>query len=146
VLAAAVTALAEDGHAIISVSPVLDTAPLVASQRRFANAVALVGSDFGPIEILARLQSLERRFGRRPGRRWGARVLDLDLILWSGGRWRSRNLIIPHSAMTERDFVLRPLLEVAPRWKAPGMLTPRHHLARLTRPRPNHRADAWSGP
>ena len=87
--------------------------------------------------MLARLKAIERAFGRRPGRRWGARVLDLDIILWSGGCWRSKGLVVPHPRYRDRTFVLRPLHDVAPRWRDPLTgLTPRQLEARLTRPRP----------
>ena len=55
--------------------------------RDFANAVALVESGLEPPAMLARLKGIERDFGRRASRRWGPRVLDLDIALWSGGRF-----------------------------------------------------------
>src|SRR3546814_17238504 len=55
--------------------------------RDFANAAALVKSHLGPPELLRKLKKIERKFGRRSVRRWGPRVLDLDIILWSGGAW-----------------------------------------------------------
>ena len=63
--------------------------------------------------MLSMLKAIERDFGRRRGQRWGARVIDLDIILWSGGRWRSPGLIVPHSAYAARDFVLHPLATIA---------------------------------
>jgi len=84
--------------------------------------------------MLARLKAIERAFGRRPGRRWGDRVLDLDIIGWSGGIWASRGLSIPHAAFRERGFVLGPLVEIAPTWRDPvTWLTVRQLLARLDR-------------
>jgi 2-amino-4-hydroxy-6-hydroxymethyldihydropteridine diphosphokinase len=93
--------------------------------RDFANAIALVESDIDPPEMLSCLKSIEREFGRRKGRRWGPRVLDLDVVLWSGGRFRSRKLTIPHPQLAGRSFVLQPLAEVAPRWRV-GPLSVRH--------------------
>jgi 2-amino-4-hydroxy-6-hydroxymethyldihydropteridine diphosphokinase len=83
--------------------------------------------------MLARLKRLEREFGRRPGRRWGSRVLDLDIVLWSGGRFRSRRLKIPHAGLPQRSFVLQPLLAIAPGWRVNGALTVRHLAARWGR-------------
>ena len=100
-------------------SPIVDNAPVGPSQRRFANAVALVESEFDPPAMLARLKAMERAFGRRGGRRWGPRVIDLDIILWSGGAWDSPGLEIPHAAFRVRDFVLAPLAAVAPNWRDP---------------------------
>ena len=65
------------------------------------------------------MKALERAYGRRPGRRWGPRVLDLDIILWSGGAWGERRLTVPHPRFRERDFVLVPLVQVAPGWRDP---------------------------
>ncbi len=114
-IAAALAALGK----LVAVSPVLRTPPLGPSKRRFANAVALVESGESPPVLLDRLKAIERGFGRRRGRNWGARVIDLDIILWSEGVWGERNLTVPHTRFRERDFVLRPLLAVAPDWRDP---------------------------
>jgi 2-amino-4-hydroxy-6-hydroxymethyldihydropteridine diphosphokinase len=122
-----------------AVSPVLRTAAMGPSARAFANAVALVESDEEPPAMLARVKAIERAFGRRPGRRWGARVIDIDLVLWSGGVWAGPGLVVPHPAYRTRDFVLRPLVAVAPGWRDPvGGRTPRQLLALVDRraPRP----------
>ena len=63
--------------------------------------------------MLAQLKQIEREFGRRASRRWGPRVLDLDIALWSGGKFRSRRLTIPHSQLCRRSFVLQPLAVIA---------------------------------
>ena len=104
--------------------------------RDFANAVALVESTLEPPELLRRLKTIEREFGRRRGRRWGPRVLDLDLILWSGGRWRSRRLTVPHPELERRSFVLQPLASMAPNWRVRGNLNARHLAHRLARRAP----------
>jgi 2-amino-4-hydroxy-6-hydroxymethyldihydropteridine diphosphokinase len=104
---------------VIAVSPMLRTAPLGPSKRRFANAVALIESDEDPPALLARLKAIERGFGRRRGRSWGARVIDLDIVLWSEGVWDEPRLTVPHLQFRERDFVLRPLMAVAPDWRDP---------------------------
>jgi 2-amino-4-hydroxy-6-hydroxymethyldihydropteridine diphosphokinase len=115
-------------------SPVIETPPIGPSIRRFANAAAWVESDLDPRQMLARLKKVEREFGRRPGQRWGARVIDLDIVLWSGGVVRSRRLTIPHPAFRERDFVLAPLAAIVPGWRDPATgLTVRQLHARLTR-------------
>ena len=117
-------------------SRVIASAPLGPSIRRFANAAALVESDLSPPAMLARLKAIERAFGRRPGRRWGARVIDLDIALWSGGRVATRALTIPHRELRRRAFVLAPLAEIAPGWRDPASgLTVRQLHARLTRRR-----------
>ena len=119
ILNAAVEALAERGIQIVRVSEVRLTPALGPAGRSFANAAALVSTDLEPLGVLEELQDLERSFGRRGGRRWGPRVLDLDILLWSEGAFEGPGLIIPHPAMRERAFVLDPLAELAPDWRDP---------------------------
>jgi len=104
---------------VVAVSPVVASEPVGPSIRRFANAAVLVESRDEPPALLARLKAIERAFGRRRGQRWSARVIDLDIVLWSRGPWRSVGLTVPHVAFRERDFVLGPLLSVAPNWRDP---------------------------
>ena len=132
----------------LAASPIVASAPLGPSIRRFANAVVTIDSAESPPALLARLKRIERDFGRRRGRRWGARVLDLDIVLWSGGVWRSAGLHVPHSAYRERAFVLAPLAAIAPGWRDPVTgLTQRQALARLTRRRQMLvRSHAGAGP
>jgi 2-amino-4-hydroxy-6-hydroxymethyldihydropteridine diphosphokinase len=119
----------------VAVSPILHTPALGPSKRRFANAAVLIETRESPPELLRRLKAIERDFGRRAGQRWGARVLDLDIILWSEGAWSEPGLTVPHAAFRERDFVLHPLAAIAPGWRDPLTgLSIRQLRARLTRP------------
>ncbi|QIK79847.1 2-amino-4-hydroxy-6-hydroxymethyldihydropteridine diphosphokinase [Sphingomonas piscis] len=104
--------------------------------RDFANAVALVESGAEPSAMLTCLKGIEREFGRRPGKRWGDRVLDLDILAWSGGAFHSSGLSIPHRRLAERPFALEPLASIAPNWPLDGALTARHLAHRLARRRP----------
>ena len=104
---------------VVAVSPVMHSAPVGPSIRRFANAVAVVETRETPPELLVRLKAIECAFGRRRGRRWGARPIDLDIVLWSGGIWSGPGLGIPHAAFRERAFVLGPLASIAPGWRDP---------------------------
>ena len=104
--------------------------------RDFANAVALVESHLEPDCMLERLKRIERDFGRRRGRRWGPRVLDLDIVDWSGGKWRSRELTVPHPAAAGRPFVIAPLASIAPGWRLEGGRTARQLAHRLAGGRP----------
>lgn len=122
-------------------SPVIASAPMGAASRRFANAALVLSSDLTPPALLAALKRMEREFGRRRGQRWGDRVLDCDIVLWSGGRWTSGGwadrLTIPHPAFARRAFVLTPARAIAPGWRDPvtGLTLAQLH-ARLTRRRP----------
>lgn len=104
---------------VIVASPIIETTPLGPSTRRFANAAAIIETDETPPALLRRLKRIERTFGRRRGRRWGARVIDLDIILWSEGVWRDARLTVPHPRFRERGFVLGPLVAIVPGWRDP---------------------------
>jgi len=130
VVAAAIARLDAE-FALFLASPIILNPAVGGAGREFANAVALVESELGPLAMLAAVKAIERDFGRRAGRRWGSRVLDLDLVAWSGGRFASRRLTIPHPRLAGRGFVLGPLAAVAPGWRMIGSLTPRHLAARL---------------
>jgi 2-amino-4-hydroxy-6-hydroxymethyldihydropteridine diphosphokinase len=131
VVEAAIARLDED-FGLFDASPIVLNAAHGGAGRDFANAVAMVESDIGPAQMLGRLKNMEQAFGRRGGRRWGPRVLDLDIVLWSGGRWRSRRLTIPHPQLARRSFVLQPLSAIAPGWRV-GALSIRHLAHRLAR-------------
>ena len=135
VVEAAIARLDRD-FSLFDASPILLNAAHGGAGRDFANAVALVESALGPPEMLRRLKAIERDFGRRGGRRWGARVLDLDIIAWSGGKWRSHRLTVPHPAAARRSFVIGPLATVAPNLRLEGHLTAHHLAHRLARRRP----------
>ena len=138
VLAAALAALGAHGIAVERASAVIRSAPIGPSLRRYANGAVLVASALEPPALLDVLKAIERAFGRsRGGQRWAARVLDLDIVLWSGGAWSSPRLTVPHVAFRLRSFVLGPASDLAPRWRDPLTgLTLRQLKARLTRPRP----------
>lgn len=117
-------------------SAVIATDPLGPAQRRFANAACILDSEYDPPAMLAGLKRLENEFGRRQVRRWGDRVIDCDIVLWSGGRYSSDRLVIPHPEFRKRDFVLVPAGQVAPGWRDPETgFSIRQHITRLTRPR-----------
>ena len=86
-----------------------------------------------PEALLTRCQRIERLAGRRRGRRWGARVLDIDILDWHGVIRRGcSRLILPHPEIAARAFVLEPLREIAPRWHHPlNGLTPVQMLNRV---------------
>lgn len=141
VVRAAIEALGELGT-VEAASPVHRTPAMGPAGRSFANAAAILATRLDPPALLAELKAIERRFGRRPGRRWGPRVLDLDILLWSEGAWGGAGPVIPHPAMRERGFVLVPLAQIAPGWRDPLTgATVRQLLARLARPRPVDRGE-----
>jgi len=91
-------------------------------QPDFVNAAAALLTRLGPQELLAALQDIEDRQGRERGpTRWGPRVLDLDLLVYSGRRIDEPDLVVPHPGIGERNFVLLPLGEIAPDLLIPGL-------------------------
>lgn len=91
-----------------------------ADQPDYCNAAAAVQTRLSPRALLCDLQALEQAHGRRRNRRWGARTLDLDLLLYEGRILREPELTLPHPHLHERAFVLVPLAEIAPEVTVPG--------------------------
>ena len=148
VLRAALARLDRKGVKLEAASRIIASRPLGPSLRRYANAAALVKSRLEPDELLHRLHNIEHKFGRRRrGAPWRARVLDLDIILWSGGAWSSGDITIPHVAFRTRRFVLQPACAIAGDWRDPITGLRLHHLlTRLTRPAPVPIALPCEGP
>lgn len=107
--------LREKGLQITKVSSYIDTDPYgVTDQPRFLNAVCKVKTELLPQQLLKILLDTELEMGRVRLRRWGERIIDLDLIFYGDEIINEPNLIVPHPDMQNRDFVLRPLAEIAP--------------------------------
>jgi 2-amino-4-hydroxy-6-hydroxymethyldihydropteridine diphosphokinase len=124
--------LAQRGVAVEAVSDLYETAAMgAARQPPYLNQVALIFTSLPAPALLRLLKQIESRAGRRGGRPWGARTLDLDIIdykgltiNWSPGtkglpRARVLPLVLPHPQLGRRPFVLKPLLDVAPNWRHP---------------------------
>jgi 2-amino-4-hydroxy-6-hydroxymethyldihydropteridine diphosphokinase len=91
-------------------------------QPDFVNAVAAVLTTFTAPELLTELKAIENRQGRDNDEvRWGPRVIDLDLLAYSGQKIDEPALTVPHPGIGERNFVLLPLGEVAPDLVIPGL-------------------------
>ena len=97
-------------------------------QPDFVNAVAGLETTLAADELLAALHAVERRAGRRRVVRWGPRVLDLDLLTYGEQQIDLPGLRVPHPGIRHRNFVLLPLLSVAPDLEIPG-LPPLRRLA-----------------
>ncbi len=114
---------------IISKSPWYNTKPVgLWRQPIYLNGIISIETYLSPDSLLCFLKQVERYAGRRGGRPWGPRTLDLDILSYKGliRHWdikhriaRSGRLILPHPHLHERPFVLRPLLDVAPEWRHP---------------------------
>ncbi len=90
-------------------------------QPDYVNAVMGIATDLPPIELLRCLQQIENEHGRvRKDQRWGARTLDLDVLLYGDQIIDLADLIVPHTGLADRAFVLYPLFEIAPHILVPG--------------------------
>ena len=115
-LSAARRRLRQKGARILRQSRVIESEPWgVADQPRFLNQVLEVDWGGTPRQLLRAAKSVEREGGRRPTRRWGPRVIDVDIILFGDQCVHEPGLEIPHPRLLERDFVLAPLRELGVR-------------------------------
>ena len=108
---------------LVKYSSFYRSAPLgPGGQPDFINAVALLDSGLEAGRLLAQLQSIENRQGRtRDGQHWGPRTLDLDMLLYGNQVIDEPELTVPHPGIRHRNFVLMPLLELAPDLEIPGL-------------------------
>jgi 2-amino-4-hydroxy-6-hydroxymethyldihydropteridine diphosphokinase len=92
------------------------------ASRPYLNAAAVIETGLPARTLLEHLLEIERRRGRirAPGGRWGARTLDLDILLFGNDVINEEQLTIPHPRLHERLFALRPLAEIAPEMIVPA--------------------------
>ena len=86
----------------------------VKDQPRFINMAIEVETGLDPKELLKIIKNVERELGRKKSSKWGPRIIDLDILLFEDLILKEDDLEIPHPSMHERDFVLKPLCEIAP--------------------------------
>ena len=99
----------------VRASSLRETEPVgVTDQPKFLNAAAELATDLPPRELLERLLEIERELGRDRAteRRWGPRVIDLDLLLFGQEAIDEPGLMVPHPRLADRRFVLEPLCEL----------------------------------
>lgn len=106
---------------VTKLSPLYESAPVgVTDQPAFHNAVCLARTSLEPLQLLDFLKEIEHAAGRRPGRRWGPRLLDLDILFFGDRVIEWGRLTVPHPRIRERGFVLRPLADLDPTRRLPG--------------------------
>ncbi len=85
------------------------------NQPDYINAVAILSVKLSPIKLLHKLQDIETERGRnRRGKRWQARTIDLDILMYGDKQLQTRQLTLPHPELYKRMFVLQPLYECVP--------------------------------
>jgi len=101
---------------IVKASSLYESEPLGNAKTWFVNSVLEIETEFEPEELLKRTKAIEAAMGRKrvKGKRWGSRIIDLDLLLFDNQTVNKRNLKLPHPEMQKRRFVLLPLSELAP--------------------------------
>lgn len=99
---------------IIKESSLYESEPLGESKEWYVNGTIEIETEFKPEMLLKKCKNIERAMGRKKVRkRWGARIIDLDILLYDTLKVEKKNLKIPHPELHKRKFVLIPLSEIA---------------------------------
>ncbi len=129
---------------IVRCSSIYETPPWgELEQSAFLNAVCEARTALAPRALLDRVKRLERALGRVATRRWGPRVIDIDILLYNQLELHSPELVIPHSYLHQRAFVLLPLRELAPALRHPVLGSTVAELAAAVDDTGIKRLDAW---
>lgn len=119
---------------VTAASSLYVTEPLgYTDQPEFVNAVVEISTALAPQGLLELCSSVEQTLGRVRTIRWGPRVIDIDILIYSGVCVDDKDLVVPHPRMMERAFVLVPLAEIAPGLVLPGGLTAAEAAQRVDR-------------
>ncbi|HEY8386192.1 MAG TPA: 2-amino-4-hydroxy-6-hydroxymethyldihydropteridine diphosphokinase, partial [Porticoccaceae bacterium] len=103
------------GSRLVALSPWYRSAAIgPGSQPDYLNGVARLTTRLSPRHLLAALQAIEHAQGRQRTEHWGPRTLDLDILLYGNEIIAEPDLIVPHPRLTQRNFVLYPLADLAP--------------------------------
>jgi 2-amino-4-hydroxy-6-hydroxymethyldihydropteridine diphosphokinase len=103
------------GTRVLETSHAYESEPWgITDQPAFANAVVSIETDLVATDLLSRMQDIERELGRMSGVRYGPRAIDLDLLLFGSEVCDTPAMVLPHPWLLQRDFVVTPLLEIAP--------------------------------
>jgi len=121
------------GSRLIRRSALYATAPMgIPDQPSVVNAAAGLLTELAARELFENLQGIERDMGRVKGERWGPRIIDLDLIWITGPLIDEPDLCVPHRGVSGRNFVLYPLMDIAPELLLPGLGRVRELAARVS--------------
>ncbi len=111
----AIELLIDRGIKVSSRSSIIETEPWgVKVQPKFINMAVELETSVEPKELLKLLKKIESEMGRHTTVRWGPRIIDLDMLFYDDLIIRTPELEVPHPCIKDRDFVLRPLAEIAP--------------------------------
>lgn len=120
-LTSAMALIGREIGTVVSASDVMETDPWgFDSANRFLNMAAKVQTDLQPLEVLHATQKIEKELGRKHktvDREYHDRLIDIDILMYDNLVMNTPELTIPHPLMHERDFVMKPLLQIAPELK-----------------------------
>ncbi|MFM7984001.1 MAG: 2-amino-4-hydroxy-6-hydroxymethyldihydropteridine diphosphokinase [Candidatus Fonsibacter sp.] len=104
------------------VSTYLETEPVgEIPQPNYLNAVLVGNTSLNPSDLLNEMQKIETDLGRVREKKWDARTIDLDLIVYGDQLINTKSLVVPHPFAHKRDFVLKPWIEIDPDGEIPGV-------------------------
>lgn len=105
---------------IIKISNFYRTKPYgYINQKNFINFAIEINTSYSPFEFLKKCQKIENKLGRKRTVRWGPRTIDIDIIFWNDEIIDTEDLKIPHYDLHNREFVLKPLIDIAPEFVHP---------------------------
>jgi 2-amino-4-hydroxy-6-hydroxymethyldihydropteridine diphosphokinase len=108
---------------VVKESSLYESEPHGNAKTWFANSVVEIETELAANDLLKQLKAIEQQMGRKrvKGKRWGSRVIDLDILFYDMEIIEKRNLKVPHKRLPERRFVLLPLSELAPQLIHPSL-------------------------
>jgi 2-amino-4-hydroxy-6-hydroxymethyldihydropteridine diphosphokinase len=108
---------------VVKESSLYESEPHGNAKTWFGNSVVEIETEFAAAELLKRLKAIEATMGRKrvSGKRWGSRIIDLDILFFDMEIIEKRNLKVPHPEIPNRRFVLIPLSELAPQLIHPAL-------------------------
>ncbi|MDZ5474301.1 2-amino-4-hydroxy-6-hydroxymethyldihydropteridine diphosphokinase [Bacillus sp. 31A1R] len=110
---------------LVNFSSIYATDPVgYTEQDEFLNMVLHIETELNPLELLDFCLDVENTLGRKREKRWGPRIIDLDILLYNQENINSEKLIVPHPRMKDRAFVIVPLIEISPNITFPEMNQP----------------------
>lgn len=105
---------------VTKTSKIYETAPWgITEQPSFLNQVLQISTDLKPTKVLQTILKIEETMGRIREQKWGARLIDIDILYFGNEIIQKQNLVIPHPFLHERRFTLTPLVEIAPNFEHP---------------------------
>jgi 2-amino-4-hydroxy-6-hydroxymethyldihydropteridine diphosphokinase len=108
---------------VVKESSLYESEPHGDAKTWFGNSVVEIETELNPADLLKHLKKIEADMGRKrvKGKRWGSRIIDLDILFYDNEMIDKRNLKVPHPRLPQRRFVLVPLSELAPQLIHPGL-------------------------